>query len=118
MEAEAGKREVTRDRRPLCVITSYPTRTVLFNRAKVQAHSLRLFVSPFDFITSPLRRSINHEFPPFPSTRTIFVDAARVQPRKKKRKKGTDLQQDRKGSGVPKGLGLRSGDTQIFEGKK
>lgn len=32
----AGKREVTRDRRPLCVITNRPTRTVLFNRAKVQ----------------------------------------------------------------------------------
>jgi len=32
----AGKHEVTRDRRPLCVITNRPTRIVLFNRTKVQ----------------------------------------------------------------------------------
>jgi len=32
----AGRREVTRDHRPLCVITNRPARTVLFNRTKVQ----------------------------------------------------------------------------------
>lgn len=47
----AGKREVTRDRRPLCVITSRPARTVLFNRTKVQeVHTLAsLFHTPLLF---------------------------------------------------------------------
>lgn len=47
----AGKREVTRDRRPLCVITNHPARTVLFNRAKVQERST--FASNPFFSTHP-----------------------------------------------------------------
>lgn len=46
----AGKREVTRDRRPLCVITNRPARTVLFNRTKVQEVHTRPLIphaSPF-----------------------------------------------------------------------
>lgn len=81
MEAEAGKRQVTRDHRPLCVITSYPARTVLFNRAKVQAQSLFL-----SFLAGPV--SLPVALPPgaFPlRPRTIFVDAACVQQRSEKK---------------------------------
>lgn len=52
----AGKREVTRDRRPLCVITNRPARTVLFNRTKVQeVHTLAPYSTRLSFFLADLR---------------------------------------------------------------
>lgn len=54
----AGKREVTRDRRPLCVITNRPARTVLFNRTKVQeVHTCPLIPHTSPFFSPILERN-------------------------------------------------------------
>lgn len=119
VEAEAGKREVTRDHRPLCVITSYPARTVLFNRAKVQAHSSPLSLSlSFPFFLCPPRRSFSiallHRTSPLPPrlAQSSLMQHACSAPKKAGKVK------KRCSEGEPGRRWLaRRGDTQIFEGE-